>query len=79
MGIPYDFQDHGIAHSVHFADPDGHKVEITTYDVGCPSKWQIGKEGLTRRREDAEQRRDGILRPTLPYDHESTTAAVFGD
>jgi len=34
LGIPYDFQDHGIAHSVHFADPDGHKVEITTYDVG---------------------------------------------
>jgi catechol 2,3-dioxygenase-like lactoylglutathione lyase family enzyme len=32
-GIPFEFQDHGIAHSIYFADPDGHQLEITTYDV----------------------------------------------
>jgi catechol 2,3-dioxygenase-like lactoylglutathione lyase family enzyme len=33
LGISFNFQDHRIAHSVYFADPDGHTVEITTYDV----------------------------------------------
>jgi len=32
-GIPFEFQNHGIAHSIYFADPDGHQLEITTYDV----------------------------------------------
>ena len=32
-GILFEFQNHGIAHSIYFADPDGHQVEITTYDV----------------------------------------------
>jgi catechol 2,3-dioxygenase-like lactoylglutathione lyase family enzyme len=27
------FSDHGIAHSVYFDDPDGHQLELTTYDV----------------------------------------------
>ncbi|MEX0326601.1 MAG: VOC family protein [Puniceicoccaceae bacterium] len=32
-GIPFDFQDHEISHSIYFKDPDGHVVEITTYDL----------------------------------------------
>ena len=32
-GIKFEFQDHDIAHSSYFQDPDGHRLEITTYDV----------------------------------------------
>jgi catechol 2,3-dioxygenase-like lactoylglutathione lyase family enzyme len=31
--IRYSFNDHGIAHSIYFHDPDGHLIEITTYEV----------------------------------------------
>ena len=31
--IPFDFQDHEISHSIYFRDPDGHKIEITTYEL----------------------------------------------
>lgn len=31
--IHYSFSDHGIAHSIYFHDPDGHLIEITTYEV----------------------------------------------
>jgi catechol-2,3-dioxygenase len=27
------FEDHGLAHSIYFSDPDGNPYEITTYDV----------------------------------------------
>lgn len=30
-GIPFEFQDHGLARSVYFRDPDGYQLEITTY------------------------------------------------
>jgi catechol 2,3-dioxygenase-like lactoylglutathione lyase family enzyme len=33
-GIQFEFQDHEIAHSIYFPDPDGHHLEITTYEVG---------------------------------------------
>ncbi|HVM45054.1 MAG TPA: VOC family protein [Candidatus Thermoplasmatota archaeon] len=33
-GIPFEEQDHGIARSVYVRDPDGHQVELTTYEVG---------------------------------------------
>jgi catechol 2,3-dioxygenase-like lactoylglutathione lyase family enzyme len=33
-GIKFEFQDHEIAHSIYFFDPDGHQLEITTYEVG---------------------------------------------
>jgi catechol 2,3-dioxygenase-like lactoylglutathione lyase family enzyme len=27
------FTDHGVSHSLYFRDPDGHLVELTTYEV----------------------------------------------
>jgi catechol 2,3-dioxygenase-like lactoylglutathione lyase family enzyme len=33
-GIKFEFQDHEIAQSIYFRDPDGHQLEITTYEVG---------------------------------------------
>jgi catechol 2,3-dioxygenase-like lactoylglutathione lyase family enzyme len=32
-GIPFDFQDHQISHSIYFRDLDGHELEITTYEL----------------------------------------------
>jgi catechol 2,3-dioxygenase-like lactoylglutathione lyase family enzyme len=32
-GVPVEFQDHEISHSIYFEDPDGHRLEITTYEV----------------------------------------------
>ena len=32
-GIPFDEQDHDISLSLYMKDPDGHTVEITTYDL----------------------------------------------
>jgi catechol 2,3-dioxygenase-like lactoylglutathione lyase family enzyme len=32
-GIAFHFQDHTVAHSIYFRDPDGHELEITTYEV----------------------------------------------
>jgi catechol-2,3-dioxygenase len=31
--IPFEFQDHEISHSIYFRDPDGHRIEITTYEL----------------------------------------------
>ena len=31
-GIKFEFQDHEISHSIYFRDPDGHEIEITTYE-----------------------------------------------
>jgi catechol 2,3-dioxygenase-like lactoylglutathione lyase family enzyme len=36
-GIDFEFQDHEIAHSIYFRDPDGHQLEITTYELPKPS------------------------------------------
>ncbi len=32
-GIEFEFQDHEISHSIYFSDPDGHALEITTYEL----------------------------------------------
>ena len=32
-GIEFRFSDHGLSHSVYFEDPDGHQLELTTYEV----------------------------------------------
>jgi catechol 2,3-dioxygenase-like lactoylglutathione lyase family enzyme len=31
--IRFEFQDHEISHSIYFSDPDGHEIEITTYEL----------------------------------------------
>lgn len=31
--IEFDFEDHGIAHSIYFQDPNQMELEITTYEV----------------------------------------------
>lgn len=33
QGLDPRFSDHGIAHSIYFTDPDGHQLELTTYEV----------------------------------------------
>src|SRR5207237_10577840 len=33
LAIEFRAADHGIAQSIYIADPDGHRIEITTYDV----------------------------------------------
>jgi len=32
-GIKFEFEDHEISHSIYFRDPDGHTLEITTYEL----------------------------------------------
>jgi len=32
-GVKVEFQDHQASRSLYFDDPDGHTVEITTYEV----------------------------------------------
>ena len=32
-GIKFEFEDHEISHSIYFHDPDGHQLEITTYEL----------------------------------------------
>jgi catechol 2,3-dioxygenase-like lactoylglutathione lyase family enzyme len=32
-GIEFRVSDHGAAHSIYFDDPDGHRLELTTYEV----------------------------------------------
>jgi len=31
--ISFSFADHDISHSIYFKDPDGHEIEITTYEL----------------------------------------------
>jgi catechol 2,3-dioxygenase-like lactoylglutathione lyase family enzyme len=36
--IKFTFDDHEISHSIYFQDPDGHELEITTYDLEPASR-----------------------------------------
>jgi catechol 2,3-dioxygenase-like lactoylglutathione lyase family enzyme len=33
IGVMFEFEDHGASHSVYISDPDGHLIEITTYEI----------------------------------------------
>ena len=33
QNIPFSFEDHTISHSIYLFDPDGHRVELTTYEL----------------------------------------------
>ena len=33
-GVAFDFQDHQVSQSIYLHDPDGHEIELTTYDLG---------------------------------------------
>ena len=33
LAIAFESADHGIAKSVYISEPDGHRIEITTYEV----------------------------------------------
>ena len=37
-GIEFEFQDHKIVHSLYFYEPDGHLIELTTYDLSDSHK-----------------------------------------
>jgi catechol 2,3-dioxygenase-like lactoylglutathione lyase family enzyme len=32
-GIAFEFQDHAVSQSIYFDDPDGLRLELTTYEV----------------------------------------------
>src|SRR5438105_9935124 len=32
-GLKFEFQDHEVSHSIYFHDPDGHQLDITTYEL----------------------------------------------
>ena len=32
-GIAFEIEDHGVSHSIYLRDPDGLKLELTTYEV----------------------------------------------
>ncbi|MGI8589306.1 MAG: VOC family protein [Chloroflexia bacterium] len=32
-GVEFSFEDHTIAHSLYIFDPDGYRVELTTYEL----------------------------------------------
>jgi catechol 2,3-dioxygenase-like lactoylglutathione lyase family enzyme len=32
-GVRFDFEDHEFSHSIYFRSPDGHRFEITTYEL----------------------------------------------
>ncbi len=32
-GIAFEYEDHAVCHSIYLYDPDGYRVELTTYEV----------------------------------------------
>ena len=33
LGVEFRFSDHDVSHSIYLRDPDGHQVELTTYEL----------------------------------------------
>ena len=33
LGVEFREDDHGVSRSIYIHDPDGHEIEITTYEV----------------------------------------------
>ena len=33
LGVAFSFQDHSISQSIYLRDPDGHELELTTYEL----------------------------------------------
>lgn len=33
IGMAFEYEDHTICHSIYLYDPDGYRVELTTYEV----------------------------------------------
>lgn len=33
LSVDFREEDHGVSHSIYIRDPDGHEIEITTYEV----------------------------------------------
>lgn len=70
-GIAFEFMDHETAHSIYFTDPDGHRLEITTYEPE--------PETIYRRAHDAFNRGDREAFLTLWHeDCEYLPALVSG-
>lgn len=32
-GIEFEFEDHTISQSIYLSDPDGHRIELTTFEL----------------------------------------------
>jgi catechol 2,3-dioxygenase-like lactoylglutathione lyase family enzyme len=62
QGIEFEFADHGPAHSVYIADPDGHTIEITTYEVdyALPRLSRSVPRGALRNAEEVLRDLDGV-------------------
>lgn len=43
-GIPFEPEHHGISESIYFHDPDGHELEITTYELDTRGEQRVGGE-----------------------------------
>lgn len=39
--IPFRFEDHTMAHSIYLSDPDGHRIELTTYELSERGEEQV--------------------------------------
>lgn len=40
-GIECEFEDHTVSHSIYLADPDGHRIELTTYELEEGAKGSV--------------------------------------
>ncbi len=81
-GIDFELEDHDTAHSIYFHDPDGHELEITTYDVETrESLYRRALEAFNRGDRDefvAVWHEDCEYRPGLESNFEGSGAVFHG-